>query len=50
MTKKLKVKLIIVGLQFFSCINLNAQNFDIGVATGFNMVSVNDIHSSDDDF
>jgi hypothetical protein len=50
MTKKLKVKLIIVGIQFFSCINLNAQNFDIGVATGFNMVSVNDIHSSDDDF
>lgn len=35
MTEKLKIKLTIIGILFFSCMNLNAQDFDLGIASGF---------------
>ncbi|RKD89857.1 porin family protein [Mangrovibacterium diazotrophicum] len=40
MNKKLKLKLTFIGILFFSCMNLNAQNFDLGIAAGFDRASL----------
>ncbi|WP_297087165.1 porin family protein [uncultured Draconibacterium sp.] len=50
MTEKLKLKLTIIGLLFFSCINLNAQNFDLGIAAGFDVASLHVSNSSENNF
>jgi len=45
-TKKLKIKLTTIGIIFFSFINLNAQNYEFGIAAGFDIASLHLTNSS----
>ena len=50
MTEKLKIKLTIIGILFFSYMDLNAQSFDLGVVAGFDVASLHLTNSSENNF
>jgi hypothetical protein len=50
MTEKLKIKLTIIGILFFSYVDLNAQSFDLGVVAGFDVASLHLTNSSESNF
>lgn len=50
MTEKLKTKLTIIGILSLSCMNLSAQNFEIGINAGFDIANLHLTNSSENNF